>query len=237
MKRLLVWTALCLAAHGAEVDVRAFGAKGDGRTDDTAAIRRAIEAAVADGGGTVFFPAGEYPSYSLRLRSRLTLHLGQGATLVAAEPSADLTTGYDAPEPNEGVNQYQDFGHSHWHNSLIWGAGLTDVAIVGPGMIFGRGLSRGDPRLRRDLLPEERKLTELPDRTLPAAALAQIAAVKSGPFGHPGKDTLPAGVGNKAIALKNCRNVTFRDFTIYHGGHFAILATGASLLASFGMVN
>jgi polygalacturonase len=37
---------------------------------------------------------------------------------------------------------------------------------------------------------------------------------------------LPAGVGNKAIALKNCRNVIFRDFTIFHGGHFAILATG-----------
>jgi polygalacturonase len=51
--------------------------------------------------------------------------------------------------------------------------------------------------------------------------------MKAGPFGYPNlKDTLPDGVGNKAIALKNCRNVVLRDFTIYHGGHFAVLATG-----------
>ena len=49
--------------------------------------------------------------------------------------------------------------------------------------------------------------------------------IVSGPFGLPrAGDTLPAGVGNKSIALKNCRNVTLRDFTIFHGGHFAILA-------------
>lgn len=209
-----------------DVNVREFGAKGDGRTDDTAAIRRAIEAAVADGGGTVSFTAGDYLSYSLQLRSHLTLHLGPGATLVAAEPSADLSVGYDAPEPNDGVDQYQDFGHSHWRNSLIWGENLTDVSITGPGTIFGRGLSRGDRGRRRDFLPEERAGEKRPDLALPAPILAQLAAIKPGPFGYPGKDALPAGVGNKAIALKNCRNVTFRDFTIYHGGHFAILATG-----------
>jgi polygalacturonase len=33
------------------------------------------------------------------------------------------------------------------------------------------------------------------------------------------------GVGNKAIALKNCRNVLLRDFSVLHGGHFGILAT------------
>lgn len=227
--RLLLALPLVLAVaqiHARDVDVRALGAKGDGRTDDTAAIRRAIEAAVADGGGTVHFPAGDYLSYSLQLRSHLVLHLGPGATLIAAEPSADLSVGYDAPEPNNGVDQYQDFGHSHWRNSLIWGENLTDIVITGPGTIYGFGLSRGDRGQRRDLLPEERKLAAPPSRALPEAALAQLAAIKPGPFGYPGKDSLPAGVGNKAIALKNCRNVTFRDFTIYHGGHFAILATG-----------
>ncbi len=61
---------------------------------------------------------------------------------------------------------------------------------------------------------------------MPATAIAAIVALPRMPFNYPGKDTLPAGVGNKAIALKNCRNVIFRDFTIYHGGHFGILATG-----------
>jgi len=56
---------------------------------------------------------------------------------------------------------------------------------------------------------------------------APANGVPIGPFGYPNaRDTLPAGVGNKAIALKNCHNVILRDFTIFHGGHFAVLATG-----------
>ncbi|HEU5080391.1 MAG TPA: glycoside hydrolase family 28 protein [Opitutaceae bacterium] len=219
--------ALTFAQTPARVfDVRAYGAKGDGAALDSPAINAAIEAAAQNGGGTVFFPAGNYLSFSLHLRSHITLYLDSGATIVAAEPSVDLSTGYDAPEPNPGTDEYEDFGHSHWHNSLIWGEGLTDISIVGPGKIYGKGLSRG--RDRRDLLPSERSLPEAqrPDVTLPEAARAAIAAQKPGAFEYPGKDTLPAGVGNKSIALKNCRNVIFRDFTIEHGGHFAILATG-----------
>ena len=60
-----------------------------------------------------------------------------------------------------------------------------------------------------------------------AAVLAAKIHCPANPFGYPSlRDSLPTGVGNKAIALKNCRNVIFRDFTIFHGGHFAILATG-----------
>ena len=66
---------LSLAASNAApvYDVRAFGAKGDGQTIDTAAINAAIEAAAAAGGGTVYFPAGTYPSYSIRLKSHVAL--------------------------------------------------------------------------------------------------------------------------------------------------------------------
>jgi polygalacturonase len=52
---------------------------------------------------------------------------------------------YDAPEPNEwGDKKFQDFGHSHWHNSLIWGEGLTNISISGGGMIYGKGLIKED---------------------------------------------------------------------------------------------
>jgi polygalacturonase len=224
------------AIPAGQFNVRAFGATGDGITLDTAAINQAIEAAAIAGGGTVVFPAGNYLSFSIHLKSHVALYLGMGATIVAAEPPADLSTGYDAPEANPGTENYEDFGHSHWHNSLIWGEDLEDIAITGPGRIYGHGLSRGSNR--RDVTPEERaqianftpdvggqEITG-PNLALPESARAAIAAQKRGPFGYPGRDTLPAGVGNKAIALKNCRNVIFRDFTIYHGGHFAILATG-----------
>lgn len=211
-----------------DFDVRAHGAKGDRTTLDTVAINRAIDAAAAAGGGTVVFPAGDYLSFSIHLKSHVALRLDMGATIVAAEPPADLSSGYDAPEPTSGpaanIDYYEDFGHAHWHNSLIWGEDLVDIAITGPGKIFGRGLSRGlgrEPAVR-DQLPEERA-----SRTpAPLATKPFPRPEKRGPFNYPGNDALPAGIGNKAIALKNCRNVIFRDFTIYHGGHFGILATG-----------
>ena len=134
---------------GRVFDVRRFGAKGDGVTIDSDAVNRAIgEAAKAvppgsrGPGGTVYFPAGTYACYSIRLRSNLTLYLGPGATLLAAAPAHGQ--GYDPAEPGAG-NAYQDYAHSHWHNSLIWGEGLTDVTICGPGVIDGAGLV-GDSR-------------------------------------------------------------------------------------------
>src|SRR5918912_1294837 len=112
-------------------NVRAFGARGDGKTVDTRAINSAIDAASAAGGGTVLFPAGTYLSFSIRLRSNIALYLDQGATILAADP-ADGKGRYDLPEPNDW-DMYQDFGHSHWHNSLIWGENLENISLLGPG--------------------------------------------------------------------------------------------------------
>ena len=66
-------------------------------------------------------PAGNYLCYSIHLKSHITLFLDAGATIVAADaPAAGANGGYDPPEPN-AWDKFQDFGHSHWHNSLIWG--------------------------------------------------------------------------------------------------------------------
>jgi polygalacturonase len=179
-------------AAGAGYDVRSFGAKGDGYTNDTAAINGAIAAASAAGGGTVEFPSGEYISGSIHLRSNVELHLGAGATVTASPDEQS----YDAPEANEWGDslRYQDGGHSHWHNSLIWGEDLVNIAITGPGRILGKGLNRGWS-----------------------------------------SEHYTQRVGNKAIALKNCRNVILRDFTIEHGGWFGILATGVDNLVIDGL--
>lgn len=53
----------------------------------------------------------------------------------------------------------------------------------------------------------------------------------SGPFGYPNpRDAVEPGWANKSISLKLCRNVILKDFSIFHGGHFAILATGVDNL-------
>jgi polygalacturonase len=183
-------------------DVRAFGALGDGKTLDTAAVNRAIDAAAAAGGGLVLFPAGSYLCFSIHLKSQVHLHLLQGSVIVAADsPLPGEQTGYrsgmyDAAEPNTAWDAYQDYGHNHWHNSLLWGEDIHDLSITGPGLIWGKGLSNGRGRKGDG-----------------AAFVAE-----------------QQGVANKAIALKNCHNVIFRDFSILKAGHFGLLLTGVDNL-------
>ena len=184
------------SASGSFFNIRNYGAIGDGKNLDSKAINAAIEAAAAAGGGTVYFPAGVYASYSIRLKSNITLYLDQGAVILAeSTPHEGLPSGgYDAAEPQGAWEPYQDYGHNHWHNSLIWGEGIHNIAILGQGLLWGKGLSRGwDTQM------------DLPDSRKP-------------------------GVGNKAIALKNCYNVTLRDFSILQGGWFGLLATGVDNL-------
>lgn len=128
-------------------DVRRYGAKGDGKTLDSPAINKAIEAAANAGGGTVLFPAGTYLSYTIRLKSRVHLSLAPGSVILAAEVPREGTTigGYDPAGPAQPWESYQDFGHNHWANSLIYGEGLENVSITGSGLLWGKGLSRGEP--------------------------------------------------------------------------------------------
>lgn len=178
-----------LFANG--VNVKDFGAVGDGKAIDTQAINAAIEACSKTGGGTVLIPTGVYLVYSLHLASHIDLHLEAGAVIKAGEYTNEHK--YDYPEPGPHP-QYQDFGHSHWKNSLIWGIGLEDVSISGRGMIDGTALANGY-------------------RT----------------------EDLQEGWANKTIALKECRNISIKDITIYHGGHFALLATGVDNLLISGI--
>ena len=196
-------------------DVKKFGAKGDGKAVDSVAINKAIDAAAAAGGGTIFFPAGAYLSFSIRLKSNVGLYISHGAIIVAADPR-DGDGKYDLPEPN-AWDQYQDFGHSHWHNSLIWGENLENISITGPGRIWGKGLVRSGNQSRTK---------EQND------ALANVAPEpRAAAFGYPNvRDAVEPGWGNKAIALKLCRNVLIRDISILQGGHFGILATGVDNL-------
>ncbi|MDE7346756.1 MAG: right-handed parallel beta-helix repeat-containing protein [Muribaculaceae bacterium] len=179
-----------LSYAGGVFNVIDFGAKGDGRTLDSPAINAAIEAAVSDGGGQVFLPAGTFLSGSIRLKSNIDLHLSPGCVLLAAP--AEMKA-YDESEDWGDFPQYQDGGHTFFHNSLIWAEGQENISITGSGMIDGEGLTRKDTERAGNL---------------------QGGSI---------------GTGDKAIALKECRRVTLRDFTVYRGGHFAVIMTGCDL--------
>ncbi len=194
----------------ANFNVRSYGATGNGKTVDSPGINRAIQAVAAAGGGTLIFPAGNYICFSIHLAARVDLYLSRGCTIIAADsPRPGETTGYnggvyDPAEPNTPWEDFQDYGHNHWHNSLFRGEGISDFSIVGTGLIDGRGLSYGGRPNAFEAQPER------------------------GTGGHFHAEQ--PGVGNKAIALKNCHNVLLRDFAILKGGHFALLATGVDNL-------
>ena len=114
-----------------------FGAKGDGQNLDSKAINKAIETAANAGGGMVYLPAGNYVSGAIHLKSNISLYLDQGATIIAT--SEDPGSVYDQEEQTVNTT-YQDSGHSHFHNALIWGEEIHDVSILGPGKIWGKGL-------------------------------------------------------------------------------------------------
>lgn len=199
---LIIFTNFSSAAQAEALNkilfnVKDFAAKGDGKTLDAKSINAAIAAAASAGGGTVYFPPGVYLSTSIELKSNITLYLAAGSTIEAA---SDSVAKYNLPEPNEAGGNYQDYGHSHWKNSLIWGIGLQNVSILGPGLIYGKGLNPGFNRFADESKGERRY-----------------------------KDGGP-GSANKAIALRECKNVILRDFSILHGGHFGILATGVDNL-------
>ena len=271
----------CQAANGV-FEVRNFGARATANIWIRRRSTMRFDAAAKAGGGTVHFSAGTYLCYSIHLQSNIALYLDYGATIRAAGTTEKGE--YDPPEPFPFADQYQDFGHTHWHNSLIWGENLENVAILGPGMINGKdALNRGsakpdkpkDPKADPTTQPwqdttqpsedteepwdvevapddirpgpvtdAEEDMSHRPwrwatqrfpsdDDTQDLAAMFAATQPSIEPTTQPTtkpeypdtKEKLDPGIGNKAISLKNVRGVILRDFSIYEGGHFAILAT------------
>jgi len=90
--------------------------------------------------GDIVFPAGTYVAASIHLKSNIRFMLDKDAVITGADH------GYDAPEPN-AFDKYQDYGHSHFHNALMWGENIENFAIVG-GRVNGGHIITGDPKGR-----------------------------------------------------------------------------------------
>jgi polygalacturonase len=124
---LLVTASAGLLHAAATCDVRAYGAKGDGVTKDTAAIQSAIDACARKGGGTVQLAAGTYVSAPIELKSNITLHLDQGATLLGSPDHADYPPATEFHLPDT--------------QPLLSATNAENVTIEGQGTIDGNGAS------------------------------------------------------------------------------------------------
>jgi unsaturated rhamnogalacturonyl hydrolase len=117
------------AIPGREFSILDFGAAADGKTDCTAAIARAIDAAAKAGGGRVVVPAGEYLTGTIHLRSKINLHLDGGATLkFSTDPNAYLPAVRTRFEGMECWN----------YSPLIYAYAQQDIAITGEGVLDGQ---------------------------------------------------------------------------------------------------
>ncbi len=115
------------------LNVRDFGAVGDGVADDTAALQLAIHALPRD--GRLVVPAGTYRTGSLFLKSHMTLHLQEGATLLGrTERSAYPVLPATASGRFYGTWEGQP---KPMHAALITAVCAEDVMLVGPGAVDG----------------------------------------------------------------------------------------------------
>jgi polygalacturonase len=132
---------MAVAAQGAEFRVADYGAKGDGKTVDTAAIQKTIDAA-AKSGGTIVLKPGVYLTGALFLKSGTELRVDEGVEIRGVQDLAGYpilqtrVAGIEMKWPAALINVYEQSG----------------VKISGKGAIDGDGKIWWDAywKLRRD---------------------------------------------------------------------------------------
>ncbi|MBV9084557.1 MAG: right-handed parallel beta-helix repeat-containing protein [Acidobacteriaceae bacterium] len=114
-------------------NVRDFGAKGDGKVLDTAAIQAAVDACHGDGGGTVLIPQGEFHSGTIELKSNVTLRVSASGKLLGSADGKQYHPVSDIPL--SGDSTLED---GNW--ALVFATDAKNVTVEGPGVIDGQGI-------------------------------------------------------------------------------------------------
>lgn len=112
-----------------------FGAKPDGKTLNTTQIQAAIDAAHKKGGGRVVIPAGRFLSGMIHLKSKVELHLQEGAVLLGSTFPEDY--GMTLSRVHFKGASYQNV-FSYW-KALVMADNQEDISITGKGEIDGQG--------------------------------------------------------------------------------------------------
>ena len=131
------------ATETCALDVRGFGAVGDGVTDDTRAIRAALDNLPA--GGRLYFPAGDYLTAPLSLRSHSTIEFAEGARLLGTtDRSAYPRIPTKLCDINSGKEVYFagfEGNEMDMYQSLLTASYAEDIRIIGPGCVDGNAQS------------------------------------------------------------------------------------------------
>ena len=184
---LLIFFSLATIASSAQTSVyniASYGAVADGKTINTKAIQKTIDACAAKGGGTVAIPAGVYISGTLHLKSNINLYLEAGSVL---RGSANLT-------------DYEPYENVHW--GLFYTHDAENITISGEGNIDGSGDSFFVLNEAKKLPPEATQYTRQKDH---------FREVKSGIGDGP---VVPKDRPYQMLIFSNCKRVTVKDVFI-----------------------
>lgn len=223
-----------VAMYTGKVDVKTFGATGNGTDDNTDAINRAIEQLNETGGGTLLFTKGVYPVRTIHLLSNVYLYLDKDATIKALKGGdAPETTWFSDKKYRSGLSPTdmgpyadpenymtkQDVGHHYFRNAMFFGERLDNVKIIGCGRITGDGnLVNGDNVMKN--APDNRSDKMF---TLKLCTNVEIGGIyhKQDLWYDEAKDE-PYYMGDKGVKEDDLDHMLKID----RSGHFALLATG-----------
>ena len=207
MMRALVLAICSAAAVFAQppslCGVRAFGATGDGKTPDTAALQKAIDTCASSGGGTVYVAPGRYLSGTLLLKDNITLWIDSGATIVGSADLMQYRAGVDGQV---------------WYDALLLAKGVQHVTIQGRGVLDGGKVRnpKGEERMRGPhivLFMDARDVT-VRDITLQDAGNYNIIVRSSERLNI---DGVTIRGGWDGINMHDSRDVTIANSRIYTG--------------------
>lgn len=217
-----------------KMDVKLFGANGDGVGDHTEKINEAISYLNSIGGGTLFFSDGIYNVRTVHLKSNVWLYVKKGAIIRAIK-------GADAPEttwfsdkkyrsglsptdvgPYDDPENYltkQDVGHHYFRNSMFFGEQLDNVKIIGNGLITGNG----------NLVTGDRVMNNQPDNRADKMFTFKLCTdIEIGGI-YREEDLWYDAEKDEPYYIRKDGSIDFDTdnmLQIDQGGHFVLLATG-----------
>ncbi|MEQ7800807.1 glycosyl hydrolase family 28-related protein [Pedobacter sp. ASV1-7] len=223
-----------LRFYTGKIDVKHFGANGNGQADDTQKINDAIDSLNKMGGGSLLFSAGTYNVRTVHLKSNVYLFIDKKAIIAALK-------GADPPErtwfsdkkyrsglsptdigPYADPENYmtkQDVGHHYFRNTMFFGERLDNVKIIGNGLITGNGnLVTSDKVMNNPVGHRADKMF-----TLKLCSNLEIGGIyRPEDLWYDAEIDEPYYIGEDGSKITDLGNMLQID----QAGHFVLLATG-----------
>ena len=183
-----------------------FGAKGDGQTDDAAALQKAIDRCSQEGGGRVLLPRMHtFLAGPVELKSNVELHLESTATLLC--------------NPDESIYTLSAFGENRGEGMMwLWAKGARNLSITGRGTIHGNGI-----KFMGQELSDSYELKELRVKS------SVLSDVSSADEAKPLNAQQVEDPRPHVLTLIGCDNLLIRDVTIMEGAYWTVHLVGCNV--------